>query len=251
MQPRVAGELGVKSGHQHGPLTAYHRSLPAPRMPFHGRRWPALRLPGLPVRPRAPARTQHARAHPSPATSRSASNDSRWRPKALRRTEMSIDAEIMLVRAAVQDFRSPARSCPHRSRARACPRQAVHAGGLGGPSFRGAAILSSIRRPARREPQPALSSAGPLTSKASAPRLLKSSTCSRKSPWSATTPTRSWMAAAQSLGHDLGAPFPSILCRSILSRPYQPRSDRRVATAPDSSPLIASPSPLLTLATIS
>ena len=54
-----------------------------------------------------------------------------------------------------------------------------------------------------------------------------------------------WRTAAQSLGHDLGAPFPYECC------PYQPRSDSRVATPPDSSPRIASPRPLLTLATIS
>ncbi len=40
----------------------------------------------------------------------------------------------------------------------------------------------------------------------------------------------------------LGAPFPFL---------YQPRSESRVATPPDSSPRIASPRPRLTLATIS
>ena len=182
----VAGELGVERRGQQASL-ADGDDPTGGRSTGDRARAPRRPAPDLSTQG---ARMKTACSGPSarPATSTSASNESTWRPNALRRTVMSIPPRsrwsggASRIRSASMIM--PAQEPVHRQaapdRARAAARAGRRRGQLGHRRGLAAGEDQAVDPP---------SSSGRRTGTGSAPQARSASTCSRTSPCRASTPT--------------------------------------------------------------
>ena len=184
MQPRLRHQLGVESTYQDRALPADTGSCVAPAS--HRRQHLDLGPAAPPLAPGRRRRALALRARQRRGQLRTNLSGGRTRCVARRcRWPRSSSGP-----AGRPGSRTPAGSCPRKCPAPASPGLAVRATAAVTRSFREGATSSSTPPRGRRRRRRRSSSAGCLTSKASAPRSFKSSMCSRKSPWSAMTPTR-------------------------------------------------------------
>ena len=182
--------------------------------------WPDLLDPR-----RADEHRVHRAGRRAPATSRSVSNESSWRPNALRRTTMSSPPKVCWPAIAVARCGRRAGSARRRCRTPAARRATRSRSGSMQPERAGELVdrarLAAGDARARRPPSS--SSARAHAARRRRRARAARARCSRTSPWRARTPTRA----------------------SARSRRHQPRSARRCGAGRSATlmPTIASPRP--------
>ena len=129
----------------------------------------------------------------SPSNSMSPSNESTWRPKALRRTVISMPPQRQRPRGRARRRRGsrwPAGSSRHTNRRRACRRPAGRRSGSSSSNSRSRWLIVVDSPPGITRASTASSSPRRRTVTASAPASRSAARCSRVSPCRASTPTR-------------------------------------------------------------
>ena len=122
-----------------------------------------------------------------PATASSASNESTWRPKALRRTTTS-RPPIVSWSAVPPSIRSASRIMPAQVPKAGSPPRSASRSGSNSPNARASLCIVVDSPPGITMPSTCSSSSGRRTFTARAPARSSMARCSRTSPWRARTP---------------------------------------------------------------
>src|SRR5919112_4748339 len=150
--------------------------------------WPSTSTPS-PTSSTHGARMKTARTgSPStPATCRSSSKESTCRPKALRRTVMSMPPKVCWS-ARPSSTRSASRIIPAHAPYAGSPDRRASTNGSRSPKVRESLSMVVDSPPGITMPCSPSSSSGRRTGRAVAPASARATRCSRTSPWSARTP---------------------------------------------------------------